>query len=198
MASISIATQHAFQLQHDKHFSCNSSSTSVATLNMYFFIIFRRRIATQQPSNCNSTITSIATPGLIATLSLLFWPIFLVASCNCNNILLATIMIHWLQLVKKTKSDYDIGYFFKNANCNNDNFPITTLKIHRLQLPMIQWLQLIKNSVFATRSGHRLQLETTVWLQPKGYVRTQYLQLRLCIDCNSNHCPVATEWLVQC
>jgi hypothetical protein len=32
--STSIATQQALQLQHDKHFKCNSSSTSLAILDI--------------------------------------------------------------------------------------------------------------------------------------------------------------------
>jgi hypothetical protein len=34
-------------------------------------------------------------------------------SCNLNDTLIATVMIHWLQLVKEAKSDCKIRYFLK-------------------------------------------------------------------------------------
>jgi hypothetical protein len=54
-----------------------------------------------------------------------------------------------------------------------------------------------KNLVLATQSVYQLQLEPLSGCNRRGITvsdgSTQYLQLEVYIDCNSNHCPVATR-----
>jgi hypothetical protein len=61
--------------------------------------------------------------------------------------------------------------------------------------------EILQNSVFLTRSAHRLQLEPLSGCNKRGItisgVSAQYLQLEVYIDCNSNYCPVATKGVLQ-
>jgi hypothetical protein len=61
--------------------------------------------------------------------------------------------------------------------------------------------EILQKSVFATRSAHQLQLEPLSGCNWRRSTilggSTQYLQLGVYIDCNSNHCLVATEEVVQ-
>jgi hypothetical protein len=143
--------------------NCKSTTLPVATRQALRLQLFRElQLQLHKHSSCNTAITSIATTGVIATLSLRFSANF--PNCNCNDIRLATIMIHWLQLVRKTKVITTLDIFKKS-------------KLQQRLLPDCKWY-----------IGCNCK-----WYNVATRKKTQYLQLGVYIDCNSNRCPVATE-----